>query len=676
MPHAGQTAPAPTRKYQKIVRLLIIPACIGLSMAATAAAAHARPSFVETPCFLDDCSVADGDPGITFGWVSVPENRARPDGRKLRLGVAILRARAKASKPDPIVYLAGGPGVSALFSIKYFASHYLRKDRDIILFDARGVGHSEPKLCPDLGEQFMALLASGQSPEDESRAKLAHYARCLDTLRQDGTDLGAYSSLAIARDVADIRVALGYQQWNLYGISYGTRYAQTIMRDAPHGVRSVILDSVVPMGKFHVTATTRNYQRGLQAYFSACARHSACATANPDLHARFLQIGRDLAANPLTVTLAPDSGVPGDRFVVDFQDLHLAVQQILYDNDFYPVLPLLIDVFDRRDTVALARLLPALSRGLYRYSFAHAILVNRYDNGMYLDQPMTHDPELARGLAYLEADVEALRAWPSAIGDEREVTPVRSDLPTLVLAGGIDPITPPAYSEYAAGFLSRAHYAYFPTIGHGVSRSGPCPQAVVESFIDNPDSAPDTACIAAMGPIDFITDIHRNSHVAGLGIALFQDNRPAVLIPLLLCVLLLISALPVGVWSLVMHLRDRQSSTPARPAASTPARAARGARALMVLGALLALCFVAGLLYFMAVTAGQNTYLLLFGLVGSAGALFVLPYVLCVMALASSVLALLSWRQGWWSVAARVHHSLVAGAQLGVLALIAAYQLW
>lgn len=629
--------------------------------------AYARPTFTEVECFLDDCRSAHRDSGIVFGRVAVPESRGRPDGRTLDLGVAVLKARSEPRQPDPVVYLAGGPGVSALFSIEYFAGHYLRENRDIILFDARGVGYSEPSICPELGREFMALLASGQSPEQEIQAKIGHYQRCYTSLQTGVVDLGGYSAHSIAADVADIRLALGYETWNLYGISYGTHYAMAVMRDHPDGLRSVILDSVVPMGKPHFIETAKNYRRALDTYFAACAAHEACARTFPDLYERFLDTARSLAEAPLTVPLASGSGVPGDRFVVDFQDLHLAVHQMLYDNDFYPVLPLLIATFERRDRVVLARLLPALARGLNRYSFAHAMLVNRHDSGRLLDESVDRDPELARGLSFLEADVAAMDVWPSAIGGEREVTPVRSDVPTLVLAGTVDPITPPAYGRFAAGFLSRAHYVQFPTIGHGASRSGPCPQSVVESFIDEPSSTPETGCVAAMGPIPFITDVRINSHVVGLAIAVFQDRQPGVVVPLAVLLLLLVSALLFGLWAIIARLRG--------PAGTHP-RTAALARVLMVLGAALGLTFLAGLGYFVSVTAQANPYLLVFGLIGAAAPLLLLPYPLALLATATAVMAVQAWRQSWWNRLARVHFTLVAAAQLGILVVIALYRLW
>lgn len=620
------------------------------------------------PCFLDDCAIAERDPGIIFARFSVPESRERDDSRTLQLGVAILPARSSDRRPDPIIYLAGGPGVSALHSIEYFADHYLRENRDIILFDARGVGYSEPDLCPGLGASFLAMLAAGQATDVEAAVKLNHYETCYGELVRAGIDLGGYNSVTIAADVEELRQALGHAQWNLYGISYGTRYALTILREAPAGVRSVILDSVVPLGTFHVTATTANYGRALEAYFAACERNSSCSRRFPDLHQRFLRAGRTLEKSPLTVELGSGSGVPGDRFVVDMQDMHLAVQQILYDNEFYPVLPLLIEVFERRDRAVLARLLPSLSRALNKYSFAHAMLVNRYDNGMYLDQVPDSDPELARGLTYLETDVIALGAWQSKVGGELEVMPVRSDIPTLVLAGDMDPITPPGYSEYAAQFLSRGRYLLFSGVGHGVSRSGPCPASVVKAFVDDPDTEPDTRCIAATGPMRFFTDARVNGHVAGLAIALFQDGSLSVIIPLGLCLLILLSALLAALWSIVARARGG--------VAVDRTGLERVARTLAPLGALCGLGFMASLLYFIARTAAEHNYLLLFGLLGSADIIFVLPYVFAAVSLAVTALAIWAWRQSWATQLWRIHYTLTAGAHLGVLALIATYRLW
>ena len=76
-----------------------------------------------------------------------------------------------------------------------------------------------------------------------------------------------------------------------------------------------------------------------------------------------------------------------------------------------------------------------------------------------------------------------------------------SDIPTLVLAGKMDPITPLQWARVVSGDLSRRYAFEFPGVGHGASTSGGCPLSIVLSFLNSPRSEPDSDCMDEMtGP--------------------------------------------------------------------------------------------------------------------------------------------------------------------------------
>lgn len=196
----------------------------------------------------------------------------------------------------------GGPGGETLAILDvFFADAFLPflRDRDLVIFDQRGVGLSEPSLvCPEIRQLSRELL-----DDDLSAAtlglELEAWRRCRDRLLAEGVDLSAYNSAASAADVVALRTALGYESWNLLGVANGSRLELTVMRDDPDGVRAVVLDSAYPPHRSTVKELPANFDRALGVLFAGCAQ-DAGRTVRPHHVARLGAIGgRDSRQLPL-----------------------------------------------------------------------------------------------------------------------------------------------------------------------------------------------------------------------------------------------------------------------------------------------------------------------------------------------------------------------------------------
>ncbi len=242
------------------------------------------------------------------GYLVVPENRAKPDSALIQLHVAVFQSFAEGPEPDPVVHLAGGPGSSSLDVVGYLFGQGLDAvldHRDFIFFDQRGTGYSLPRLdCPERNALTPTLLSGALSDDQEFQAIVDAFHRCRDRLQAQGIDLSAYNSAASAADLNDLRLALGYEQLNLYGDSYGTRLALTVMRDYPGAVRSVVLDSTYPLEVNLYTALAPNAERAFNVLFDDCAADPTCNTSYPNLRAVFYQLVDQLNASPATVPLS------------------------------------------------------------------------------------------------------------------------------------------------------------------------------------------------------------------------------------------------------------------------------------------------------------------------------------------------------------------------------------
>ncbi|MGE5250448.1 MAG: alpha/beta fold hydrolase [Bacteroidota bacterium] len=435
------------------------------------------------------------------GYLVVPENRMRADSRWLQLHLAIFPNRTGLRRSDAVIHLAGGPGSSSLEEAGYLFERGLGAvldTRDLILFDQRGTGYSQPRLdCPERQALAPVLLEGHLPVEGNEQVILDAFRRCRDRLLAQGIDLSAYNSAASAADLNDLRQALGYEKLDLYAVSYGTRLALTLMRDYPQAVRSAVLDSVYPLQVNLYTALAPNAGRAFNVFFDRCAGDPACAASFPDLRTVFFRLAGELNADPIFVSLRAGGA---DRTVrVDGGLLVDVLFTGLYNPAVTASMPRMI--FDiRQGDYAILRQRLALyfdsssALGMQAsVQCAEEIPFNTAQDAYAAAQGV--EPEIA---AYYPASVQPLfdlcREWTAVPPDPRENLPVSSAVPALILTGDGDPITPPDWGRMVAGEMSHAFYHEFPGNGHWVTRSSPCALRMALAFWIDPGTDPSGVC--------------------------------------------------------------------------------------------------------------------------------------------------------------------------------------
>ena len=434
----------------------------------------------------------------------------------MQIHVALFESPNPDAPEDPIIYLDGGPGGSTLDPLQFSFSQACRPlldDRDLILFDQRGVGLSTPSLdCPEEREWAFTVLDVDMSAEEERASELRAIGECHDRLVDDGVDLSQYNSAENAADVADLRIALGIDEVNLLGISYGTRLAETVIRDHPTGIRSVVLDSTYTPDVNLISEGPANLDRALQQLWKGCQLDADCDAHFGDIEERLYAIVDDFEAQPTRASV-PDFLGGGSWDVLFDGDWVLGtVFQGLYSDQVIPLLPQLIEELEKRETTTLTLL---TSNTLANAEFLSL--------GMHLsvqcneEVAFTTQADIDAGLVGFDniADsfdgssnlgdfmFDACAVWQAGSASAIENEPVKSDIPTLVMAGEYDPITPPAWGASAAAYIEDATFVQFPGLGHGTSIAGDCPLSIVFEFYNDPTVEPDTGCVAAMEGIDF-----------------------------------------------------------------------------------------------------------------------------------------------------------------------------
>ncbi len=446
------------------------------------------------------------------GILTVPQSRAEPDRGRVRLPVAVIRSTSPNRQPDAVIYLDGGPGGDTLDGMPYVYEgvKLVAPDRDVVLFDQRGAGGSTPSLdCPEVNEVNYELLVQSLTMEQRLVEDAAAVKTCRDRLTKAGVDPSLATSAENAADVNDLRLALGYEQWNLFGVSYGTKLALTIMRDHPDGLRSVILDSTYPLQSDLFGELQTNFDRGLSAMFAACAADPICSVAYPDLEAAFYETVDRLNQSPIQFGVDVQ-GRTDISAKVDGTWFSSFVFSAMYIEDLVALLPLMIyetrageyglmDVF----IDGWFQDMEGFSVGMY-YSVQCGEEMPFALREAIIGAAKGH-PRLAQ---YSEYSARSLFAscdtWQAPPSDGSANTAVQSAIPTLLLTGEFDPITPPAWGHMVAGNLANSFIFDIPAIGHGAVFSDDCPASIAEAFINNPLQDPPSGCISAMSGLEWV----------------------------------------------------------------------------------------------------------------------------------------------------------------------------
>ncbi|WP_411103244.1 alpha/beta fold hydrolase [Streptomyces sp. cmx-4-9] len=498
--------------------LLAVAVCAPISLAAAPGAgagpvggSTAAPArFVPGPCPRTPEPVAALE-HARCGFLEVPENRARPGSRTVRLAVAVVPAASGTPAPDPVVFMAGGPGGDAFDDIPLLVESGLNRDRALIVMAQRGNLHAQPNLaCPEIDRAAAPAVGLRYDEPAAQRVLLDAVQECRDRLASEGTDLGAYNTAENAADFADLRTALGFREWNVYAYSYGTDLALTYLRDHPEGIRSVALDSVTPPQTVSLPWTWSSAREGIDSVLGACAAEPRCKVRYGDVARTLTQQVRRLEAQPLTVEAAPPRGGKPVTVVLDGGALvNLLVGNAVRAAD----VPAALDELarGRPERFAQARAAGAYpvegqtAHGLTE-SVACSEWVPGYSEADVLNAgrrafPGWPDSVLAQA-PQLPFQHEVCRIWdvPDRTGSQRAV-PV-SAVPVLVLSGTFDAKTGASWGARTAWDLSGATVVRIPGIGHFVVPQSPCAQIALASFFARP-TAPDTRCAAGVQPKPF-----------------------------------------------------------------------------------------------------------------------------------------------------------------------------
>lgn len=410
----------------------------------------------------------------------------------------------------PVQYIAGGPGGAAWLESDEIGFWLDWVDAnawtsDLVVYDQRGVGLSEPALdCPELRDLRRALLPLPLPTEEAYRQVRDVTRACHERLRAEGYALERFTTTRNAGDAVDLMRAMGLQKWDVYGVSYGTRVALEIMRTEPDALRAVVLDSPYPPQVNAELSDAWLLQRTFEMFGRICELAGRCtdgpATLGQELDDALERVERELVR--LSVR-DPDDG--RDLAVVyDHEDIAWLLFEALYQWDAIPGLPASVAALaEGRLDSAMRRLIQDSVEALLDDTISDPVAssVDCHDAGPVDLRDMRRELALYPRVADIKRydwQYSPCRYWLSGEAPAAFRAPVTSSVPTLLLAGEFDPVTPPEWAELAVRTLPAGQVFVFPAIGHGVLDSHVCAADLVRAFLVAPGDPEPPSCLSKL----------------------------------------------------------------------------------------------------------------------------------------------------------------------------------
>ncbi len=467
----------------------------------------AAPSTVQygklafSPCTLTSATASKGLEAQCTR-LEVAEDRAASAGRTITLNIAWLEASEPGDvAPDPVFFIAGGPGQSAVESYPQLdpAFREVRKHRHVILVDQRGTGKSNLLSCTsdeddadeDSSPEAMRVMAERCAGELASKADLRHY-----TTTDAVTDLDA------------VRAALGVAQINLVGVSYGTRVAQQYAMRHPQATRSIVLDSVVPNTLQLGNIFARNLDDALALQFGVCSKDLACAAKLGDPRAELDRLLETLHAAPPTVSYRDATSGEMKQAVLRAEMVAGLVRMYAYMPLASSLLPKLIQEANAGhydNLMALSKLMSGDMKDAMAMGMQLSVVCSEDGDSMV---PREDDADTVLGNLMASGMAAMCAVWPKGEMPTDFHQALSSPVSALVLEGEFDPVTPPRYGEEVVKTLPNGRLFVLRGQGHSVLSVGCMPKLFAQFIEKNDAKALDGACLDTLSHVSPFTSFN------------------------------------------------------------------------------------------------------------------------------------------------------------------------
>ncbi len=549
---------------------------------------------------------------IKFGYLRVPESRQRPD-KYLNIAIAKLSCLQSEATQPTLIMLHGGPGGKIIE--KFNLPNALRQDRDIVVLDQRGCGYSQPDFTTGMNQDILNILSRNLTRNAEENERIAVAEKWKRELKQRNIDLSAYTTNNIAKDVNDLCTALHLTSWDLWGTSYGTRVALTLMKSFPQGIHSVILESPLAANTNYIQNITKNFKSSLEKLFEKCDENPEVHKKYPNLRSDFTNAINAIEKNPIVVDMNNSDKYPNGKFIINSQDILLGLQQSLYGKSFYPVFPLLVEELKNRDAPGLRNFIEGMSNGIFRLQYGLYYSVMCEDcipsNGAKAFDSTSAD--FWGGVSFYRDEFGICNVWSDSSKRIIDSAQIRSNIPTLILSGELDPIASTKGALMTQKGLSSAYLYTFKNTGHFAVDNDSTLDLLI-NFLNRPKVEPSKNHFIETENIKFITNIYHNPYISIIPNDFMFSKKNWLHIT---GVTIMILCLLIG---LIILIASRNS-------VNIQTQSFFAVRIAFVLNFIIALAFVILTVTAISRTMSRNFFLIGFGVDDSYAFIFFLPYV-------------------------------------------------
>ena len=448
----------------------------------------------------------------TFGYLEILENRDDPNSNRIKLPIYIFKSRSENPKSDPILYTVGGPGYTSMRASMYMEYYKYLDDRDFILFEQRGTQYAKPSLdCPEWAKAvYESNLPNFDSAKTDSLFQKAA-KECNEGLRKQGIDLDFYTTNQIAADINDLINVLGIEEYNLLTMSYSTKIGQVLVRDYPDKIRSVVMDSPLPLEVNYDEESVNNLLGALDKLLSDCQADADCNNAFPNIKSRFLKYLEEKTINPLEVKVEnPKSGAP-ETFYLKGKDLITVFTSA--STGSVPNIPFEIIKLLNNDLTSVKERLQYLFQepgdgiGKGMRLSVWCAEENPFNSQEKITIETNKYPEV-KGLSPAVFDNEVCKIWGVKKVSENENKAVKSNIPVLFISGEYDNETPTKWATSMTYNFENSYHLIFKGWKHGPTTywSNPCAMQAANEFFNNPTIKPNPECFAEIKKPVFKTE--------------------------------------------------------------------------------------------------------------------------------------------------------------------------
>lgn len=425
---------------------------------------------------LEFCHIDNFSEEVLCGSYTVEENRQQPNGRTIDIQVAVLPAVSEAKESDPFVLFAGGPGQGARAMGRYVQAAFrgVNETRDIVLIDQRGMGDSAPLTC-EMPEADLSTM-------DSEAANEAYQQMIKDCASNLEADVAQYTQDIANQDIHDILVALGYDKVNLYGASWGTRSALLYANQYPEQVRSVTIDGTAPLSNKVPLYFTRDAEATIKRLLKDCAEDAGCAEAFADLDQRFDDFLNNFPAEGIATTIADPNTGKLIEVNVSKDAVLGAIRTILYSPVMTRMLPLAMEKMLANDFRPLAGILSgAGDAGMTLGATLTILCAEEFSRFTEAEMAERAQDGFEAG-TFTKMMYESCQLWPKVSLPEIYAQTLVQQVPTLILSGDLDPVTPPYWGEEMKVHFPNSMHLIAPNTGHNVAPAG-CAKDLIAEFV-------------------------------------------------------------------------------------------------------------------------------------------------------------------------------------------------